>query len=129
MLQQWLHGAQMIVLSYVARWLEVSPPTRCLYTKLGMSDMVPAETIKTTRSIVVSCGEKVQPWVIADVDIIDGVEYLALKSTDGGFHRLVTGTSRGITNSNCINKLKDLRANATAGISTATAFGDAMQHS
>lgn len=70
--------------------------------------------VRISRCLSVDGGASQQPWVIADVETVDGTEFVQLSVGDSGFNRFVTGTSKGLhRKSGFLSKLRELRTKAT----------------
>jgi hypothetical protein len=70
-------------------------------------------TIRKTTSIM--SDELKVPWVVQDLEIIEGVEFISLVKDDTGFSRFVSGSTRGIFNMTFMNQMKKLRTTALTG--------------
>jgi hypothetical protein len=71
-------------------------------------------TIRKTTSIM--SDELKVPWVVQDLEIIEGVEFISLVKDDTGFSRFVSGSTRGIFNMTFMNQMKKLRTTALTGV-------------
>ena len=85
------------------------------------------------RVVTIDCGDKHAPWLIDNLENIDGREFLKLAHKDIGFCRFIAGKEiRNIRNMQFLHDLQRRRAQATVDVcnvanSAQQLFDDVMQ--
>ena len=70
--------------------------------------------VTVARCLSIAGGASAHPWIVSDVEIIGGVEFIQLSVADSGFNRFVAGTTKGLHGkSGFLAKLRELRTHAT----------------
>lgn len=86
----------------------------CVQCEFRSFRLVFAMSVNITRCLSVAGGAHAQPWVITDLEIIGGTEFVPLSVCDSGFNRFVTGSCKGLHGkSGFLVKLRELRTKAT----------------
>ena len=75
---------------------------------------MPSETVDVERRLCISGGSLgTSPWILKRVELVDGREVIPLVKADSAFSRFVTGLSRGMSDMDYLDTLRDLRTKAT----------------
>ncbi len=87
--------------------LQAPPPAYRAFRPLAMSD------VSIQRCVSISWGKSQKPWVLRDLECIDGVEFVVLSKRDYGFVRFVTSDGGDATQMRFLDRLRELRTKAT----------------
>ena len=100
-----------------------STSTIAIRGALGRELAMEADGIDIKKVVSVSFA-KSHPWLIKDLETVDGTEFVPLRSTDTGFLRFIDSGGAKPVDMSIIAHWKDLRTKATTGIQSESMFGD-----
>ena len=73
-----------------------------------------SEGVEVERRLCISGGSLgTTPWILKRMDVVDGVEFIPLVKADTAFSRFVTGKRRGLDDMGFLERLRELRTEAT----------------
>ena len=92
---------------------------------IGSDHYTTMQPVSVGRCVAVSGGLcKQSPWLIQNIEVVEGLEMVTLHKKDSGFCRFISGNTQGIRNMAFLDELRKLRTQSTVD---ACSDGDLFQ--